>query len=141
MNDFWKTWFRLWCLGVAMFGAVLAGGGFAATQGPVTLLMETLGGARLTYDPALRFSLAVMGAVSIGWGVTFYGTMQVAFRGGENAPSLWRWLVGSVLTWFVIDTALSVATGFALNAVPNILLLSLLLIPVLKLGLLRKTAG
>ena len=40
MNGFWKTWLNIWCLGVGLFGLVLAGGAFAATSGPVERLLE-----------------------------------------------------------------------------------------------------
>jgi hypothetical protein len=39
-----------------------------------------------------------------------------------------------VLIWFVVDSVLSVATGFALNAVSNTLFVALFMVPAVKLG-------
>ena len=46
--------------------------------------------------------------------------------------NFWRGIVNAVLIWYVLDSALSIATGFWLNIVPNTLLLVLLLVPIVK---------
>lgn len=139
MSAFWRGWLNVWCLLVFVFGLVLAGGGLAATSGPSEMLFGVLGGQlELTWTPHLRFSVALMGAVTMGWAVTFFAAFSAAHRLGDQAAIIWRWITGSLLVWFVVDSALSVATGFALNAVSNAGLLVGYLIPVLASGALSR---
>ncbi len=141
MSAFWRVWLIIWCGGVFIFGAVLAGGAFEATSAPVRLLYEGLQGAGpLILDPAMRFSLAVMGGVSIGWAMTMLLVMLAAMELGDRARPIWLALTLGLATWFVIDSALSVATGFALNVVPNIVLMSTYLIAVIASGRLKQPA-
>ena len=68
MPGFWRLWLVVWCLGIVLFGLVLAGGAFEATSAPVRWVLENLQGpGEVTFDPTLRFSMAVMGCVSLGW--------------------------------------------------------------------------
>lgn len=141
MSGFWRTWLFVWCLGVVLFGLVLAGGAFEATSAPVRWVLESLQGpGEVVFDPTLRFSLAVMGCVSIGWAVTMLAIILLAFRMGEKAGSLWSAVTLGVVVWFVTDSALSVATGFGLNVIPNVVLLATYLIGVVAGGAFRKTA-
>lgn len=139
MSAFWRGWLYVWCGLVIIFGLVLAGGGLAATSGVADMLFGVLGGPDdLTWTPHLRFSVALMGAVTMGWGLTFVATFMAAHRLGEQAGLVWRMATLGVIVWFVIDSALSVATGFALNAVSNAGLLAGYLIPVLATGVMRR---
>ena len=42
MNDFWKTWLDIWCLGIIAFGGVLAGAGFVGFEGGVRLFLSMM---------------------------------------------------------------------------------------------------
>lgn len=142
MSTFWRSWLLVWCVGVFVFGLVLAGGAFEATSGPVRMIYESLRGpGDLVLDPAMRFTLAVMGCVSLGWAVTMFLMMRVAFSLGERARPVWVGLTLGVLVWFVTDSTLSVATGYGLNVVPNTLLLSTYLIGVFAGGALKQTGA
>lgn len=139
MNTFWRNWLLVWSVGVLMFGVVLAGGAFEATSGPVRLVYQGLQGpGDLVFDPAMRFTLAVMGCVSIGWAVTMFLMVRAAFSLGEHARSIWMGLTLGVVTWFVTDSSLSVATGFVLNVVPNTVLIVTYLIAILGSGALKR---
>lgn len=142
MNTFWRNWLLVWSVGVLIFGVVLAGGAFEATSGPVRLVYQGLQGpGDLVFDPAMRFTLAVMGCVSIGWAVTMFLMFRAAFSLGEHARPIWMGLTLGVVTWFVTDSSLSVATGFGLNVIPNTVLILTYLIAILGSGALkRKTA-
>src|SRR3990167_5734917 len=74
MTGLWKTWINLWCWGVILFGAVLAAGAFPATDGFAAWVYGLLASepvpAGFMEAPGLRFSVALMGAVTIGWGLT-----------------------------------------------------------------------
>lgn len=140
MSAFWRGWLNVWCVLVIVFGLVLAGGGLEATSGAADLLFGILGGpGDLTWTPHLRFSVALMGAVTMGWGLTFFAVFAAAHQLGDRATTVWRLVTASALVWFVIDSALSVATGFALNAVSNAGLLVGYFIPVLASGVLKRT--
>jgi hypothetical protein len=138
MSGFWRNWFHGFCLSLLVFGIVLAGGAFAATSGPIHVLLVLLGPDEpIIFQPALRFSLALLGAVSIGWTVSFFTTIRVATDLGQAGRPLWRGMVIAALTWYVIDNLLSVATGFALNIIPNTVLLAQFLIGIRGSGVLK----
>lgn len=143
MSSFWRIWFIVWAWSIITFGVIIAGGAFEATSGPIGLLYDFLQGraGSVVFDPAMRFSLGVMGAVSIGWGVTTLMIIRAAIALGDRAQPLWNAITGGILAWFVIDSILSVATGFGLNVIPNIALLGGYLIAMLATGNLMKTAG
>lgn len=139
MNTFWRNWLLVWSVGVLIFGVVLAGGAFEATSGPVRLVYQGLQGpGDLVFDPAMRFTLAVMGCVSIGWAVTMFLMFRAAFSLGEHARPIWMGLTLGVVTWFVTDSSLSVATGFGLNVIPNTVLILTYLIAILGSGALKR---
>lgn len=138
MTGLWKTWITLWCWAVILFGAVLATVAFPATEGIAGLAFSIIGGADVGtgyFDaPGLRFSVALMGAVTLGWGFTVLFLLPAIHAAGAPA---WRGLVAAMLIWFVIDSAFSVMLGFELNAVSNTLLMAGLLIPLLASGALK----
>lgn len=139
MSGFWRNWLTVWCWVVGLFGLGLMGGGFEATSAPVRLLFSILNGPEpLNLNAQMRFSLAVMGAVTIGWSLTFAAGIQAAILLGERGRSIWGLLIGAVTCWFVIDTSMSVITGYALNAVPNTLIFAAFLLPVLRSGVLKR---
>lgn len=139
MPGFWRLWLVVWCLGIVLFGLVLAGGAFEATSAPVRWVLENLQGpGEVTFDPTLRFSMAVMGCVSLGWAASMLALMLVAFRMGDRAGPLWSAVTLGVLVWFITDSSLSVATGFGLNVIPNVALLATYLVGVLAGGAFRK---
>ena len=138
MSSFWRNWLTVWCWAVGVFGVVLVAGGIEATSGPARLIFAALNGPEpLDLNAQMRFSLAVMGAVTIGWSVTLAGLIQAATLLGERARPIWRMLVAGVVIWFAIDTPMSVATGYAMNAVPNLFLLVTFLLPIIRSGVLR----
>lgn len=137
MSTFWRNWLSIWCWAVGLFGVVLAGGAFAATSGPARLLLDILNGsADIALDGAMPFGLAVLGAVTLGWSLTLMAAIQAADQLGARGRSVWVMLIGGVTAWFVIDSALSIATGFGLNVIPNTLLAATFLVPVLRSGVL-----
>ena len=141
MSGFWRGWFVAWCVAIGLFGALLSGGGFEATSAPVGFVLSSLHGpASAQFDPTLRFSLAVMGAVSIGWAVTLFFIVRAAVALGDKGRPLWNAITAGMISWFVIDSLLSVATGFGLNLAPNTALLAMYLVGLLGSGALRRPA-
>lgn len=141
MRDFWRKWLWLWCAAVAGFGLVLAGAAHPVASGPVQALLDLIAGERFELAPQMRFALAVMGAVTIGWSITLVAAIRAALMLGDQGGPIWRLVFLSVIAWYLIDGALSVATGFALNLVPNTILLVAFLAPLVGAGVLRPPLG
>lgn len=138
MSGFWRMWFAVWCLSIGLFGVVLALGALPATDGPVRVVLALLHGpTEALYDPPLRFSLGVMGGVSIGWAVMLYLVVQEAIRQGAAGRPLWNAITIGMITWFVIDSTLSCATGYGLNVIPNIGLLGMYAVGLMRSGALK----
>lgn len=134
MQGVWKTWMKVWCWGVFVFGVVLATAAVPLIDGLVRTLYTLFsgGGANAAaFDTdAMRFALGLQGALTMGWALT----LRAAIRTG--AP-IWQELTVAMLLWYVVDSAISVSTGFALNAVSNTALLIAFFIPVLASGALK----
>lgn len=133
------AWMTGWCGAVGLFGIILVGGGFETTSGPVCTLFDFLNGSgKLELNPHMQFSLAILGAVTIGWSLTLMTVIQAANQ-LENRVSkpIWIGMTASIVIWYVIDSILSIATGFWLNAVSNTIFSATFLIPVIRSGILR----
>lgn len=141
MTDFWQKWYLSMCIILVAFGALIIGGASEATEMPIKLFFFLVSGGQsgIEFEPALRFALAIMGAVCIGWGITLIGAFKAAEHlTGEPARIAWRWITASIVTWFVIDCSLSAYTGFAFNIIPNSVLFVGVLIPIFSSGLLSE---
>ncbi|MFT4934449.1 MAG: hypothetical protein ACI9LT_001129 [Pseudoalteromonas distincta] len=139
MSGFWRQWMAVWRLAVAGFGLVLAAGAFEATSGPVRMIFALVGEALpAEMGEPLQFSIALMGAVTLGWWLTLEAAFKAIDLLGDRAAPVWRGVTVSVVGWYVIDGALSAVTGYALNILPNTLLLVGYLIPVLAAGVMRR---
>ncbi len=138
MTSFWRTWLTLWCWGVGLFGLVLVGAGFAATDGPTRALTNILHpSGPLTFDAPLRFGLGLQGALSLAIAMLTYAAIGAAEALGDRGWPVWRQVAAALGLWYFVDSAISCANGFALNAVSNTLLLAGLLIPMLATGVLK----
>jgi hypothetical protein len=128
-----------WCGAVGLFGIILVGGGFEATSGPVRILFDFLNGpGKLDLNQYMRFSLAILGAVTIGWSLTLMAVIQNTNQLEKQvSKSIWIGMTASIIIWYVIDSILSIATGFWLNAVSNTIFSTTFLIPVICSGVLR----
>lgn len=110
-----------------------------ATSGAVRLIFSVLHrDGPIAFDPPLRFSLAVLGAVSFGWAVTLSLIIDAAIDMGEAGRPLWNAITGGLVSWFAIDSTLSVVTGFGLNVLPNIMLAGMYVIGLIGSGALKK---
>jgi hypothetical protein len=135
MTDFWKKWLNIWCLAIVTFGAILAAATFPATDGLVRALFDVIAPEPLNLSASLRFSVGLVGAVTMGWGGTLYAAFKATHMlDAAKAAPVWKAITTMAVTWYVIDSGISIATGFWLNAVSNTVFLLLYLIPVLKSG-------
>jgi hypothetical protein len=142
MSAFWRTWLIVWAASIIMFGFVIAGGAFEATDDALRFIYDSLQGpGPIVYDPPMRFSQGVLGAVSIGWGLTVLLMLPSIIALGDKGHPFWVAIAAGLAAWFFIDSALSIATGYGLNVIPNTVLAIGYVIPVLATGKLKKPAG
>jgi hypothetical protein len=139
MSDFWKSWLTIWGWGVIAFGAILALFAFPVSELPSRLFYDLIQNpVPAEPDRHFRFAMGLMGCISMGWGLTMLTCFKAAaMLQGEQAKSIWRGFTFAALFWFVTDSFASVYTGFPLNAVSNVVLVSLYLIPIWKSGVLK----
>lgn len=91
------------------------------------LLIWPMNGAETLAASETRLALAIGGGVMLGWGLMIW---QLAGEPLERAPHAVRAIIRtSILSWFVVDSAGSIAAGAALNVLPNLVFLGLFLVP------------
>lgn len=126
-HQFHKFWLIITAIVVGSFGPVFFLGTMAATSEParwtLDLLSWPLDGVQ-SYDfPTLRFLSALTGGFLLGWGVMIWCLRAWVY---DIAPEAVRRVVlTSVLAWFILDSAGSIASGNASNALFNIVVLLL----------------
>lgn len=129
MNAFWTNWLKIWCLGVMAFALALTAAAFPATDGFARfyydLVYWPLDGAS-TFGEEARFTVAILGAVTLGWGVLMLGCVSLGEKIG--AP-MWRLMMHSMTIWFVVDSAVSIAAGVPGIAVSNAVIYAEFLAP------------
>jgi len=137
MTGFWKTWLLVWCWATMGIGALFAAAAVPALEGGVRLFYDTIywpiDGAS-PYGPDVQLTAALLGAVMIGWVIAVLGLVSAADTVGAPA---WRTLTLSIVVWYVIDSAISVALGAPLNALSNTGLLVTFLVPIIGSGVLQ----
>jgi hypothetical protein len=143
MQIFWQKWLLCWAGFVTVFGLVLAGGAFAATDGLTQMLFSLFGNPLpADMDHHHRFAIGLMGAVTMGWGLTYWGAFKALFAlEPATAAPIWRWMLVASLIWYVVDSTISIATGIWMNAVSNTIVIMLLMIPLVKSGALSGQEG
>ena len=105
-----------------IFGAFLSLSGFVATLAPVDILYKILhpGDGHAVWGDHLRFSTGLMGAVSLGWGMTLLALAKhTPIMNAASAKALWGSVTLGLIIWFIIDGVISIATGFWVNALSN----------------------
>ncbi|MDZ4760010.1 MAG: hypothetical protein SGJ21_02935 [Alphaproteobacteria bacterium] len=131
----------VWCWMTLLLGLLFALAALPATDGGARLFYDAvdwpIDGA-VIFDPQMRFTLGVLGAVMMGWALTIFGMVKAADILG--AP-VWRALTGAMVAWYVLDSAISVFTGFPINAVSNTVFLATYLLPVLATRAMARPAG
>jgi len=126
-HTFHKFWLIITAIVVGSFGPVFFLGTMAATSEParwtLDLLSWPLDGVQ-SYDfPTLRFLSALTGGFLLGWGVMIWCLRAWVYTIAPEAVR--RVVLTSVLAWFVLDSAGSIASGNASNALFNIVVLLL----------------
>ena len=131
---FWENCLHAWVWMVIGFGLLFSGAGVPGLDGGAGLFYWVVSGGVVDasdFDaPGMRISVSLVGAVMLGWGCA----MLAVWRARRADVALWSGLAQAVLIWFVVDSSLSVLTGFAWNAMSNAVFVALFMVPAVKLG-------
>lgn len=137
MTPIWQTWLRVWCWVAGGFGGLMAGAGWSATSAPTQAFIAAMhSGGAVPFDPPLRLAYAMVGSLTLALAILVAAGARAAVALADRGTPLWRAMTLALLVWFVIDSSVSCATGFVLNAVSNTLLMVGFLVPVLASGVL-----
>ena len=126
-SDFHKFWLKITAIVIGSFAPVFFLGTMVATMEPARFTLDFLSwplDGMTTYEsPDTRFLSALTGGFLLGWGVMVWLLSDWVY---DKAPEAVRKtvLIG-LLSWFVLDSAGSIASGNASNALFNVLVLLL----------------
>lgn len=120
-----KAWLKVTAVVVGSFGPVFFLGAMPETVEPARLTLDILSwpidGATTFASPDTRFLSAVTGGFLLGWGVMIWCLSSWVY---DTAPEgVRRTVLTGVLAWFVLDSAGSIASGNASNALFNVIVL------------------
>ena len=108
--------------------AITIGFGIVPTVFLLELVIPQLNGESMSAS-SIRLLAAISGGVLTGWGLMIW---LVASEILANHPILARRLIlPSIVTWFIIDSSMSVAAGAPLNAFLNLGFLLMFTLPIL----------
>lgn len=124
-HAFHKLWLKVSAIVIGSFGPVLFFATMPETAGlaafSLDLLSWPLDGAQNFEAGSTRFLSALTGGFLLGWGVTLWCLSVWVY---DEAPEgVRRTVLAGILSWFVLDSAGSIASGNASNALFNILIL------------------
>ncbi|MEO1435574.1 MAG: hypothetical protein AAFV80_08575 [Bacteroidota bacterium] len=129
-----KFWLKITAMVVGSFGPIFFLGTMPATSEPARWAMDLLSwpldGSFSYVDPEVRFLSALTGGFLLGWGVMIWCLSVWVY---DKAPEMVRRsVVIGALSWFCLDSAGSIASGNAINAVFNLFILLLAVGPIWK---------
>jgi hypothetical protein len=120
-----KLWLKIAAVVVGSFGPVFFLGTMPETMEPARLTLDLLSwpvdGATTYASPDTRFLSALTGGFLLGWGVTLWCLSTWVY---DLAPEPVRKAVlAGICSWFVLDSAGSIASGNESNALFNVAVL------------------
>ncbi len=126
-RKFHKFWLKITAIVIGSFGPVFFLGTMTETLEPARLTLDILSwpldGATTYTSPDTRFLSALTGGFLLGWGVMIWCLSLWVY---DAAPEgVRRAVLTGALAWFVLDSAGSVASGNASNALFNVAVLLL----------------
>ena len=122
-----RFWMKITAIIVGSFGPVFFLGAMAPTSAPARLTLDLLGW-RLDHPSNFdavntRFLSAVTGGFLLGWGVMIWCLSSWVYPLAPNPVR--RTVLASLLAWFCLDSAGSIASGNPSNAAFNVVVLLL----------------
>jgi hypothetical protein len=126
-QKFHKFWLKVTAFVIGSFGPVFFLGTMAFTAESARLTLDLLSwpidGATTYTSPDTRFLSALTGGFLLGWGVTVWCLSTWVY---DKAPEAVRKTVlAGLLSWFILDSCGSLASGNASNVIFNVLVLLL----------------
>ena len=126
-HRFHKNYLKFTAFVIASFGPVFSLGSMLWSSGPAEWTLDFLSfpvdGAQDYNASTTRFLSALTGGFLLGWGVCVWCLQQWVY---DIAPEpVRKTVVAGLLTWFVFDSAGSIASGNWSNAFFNIIVLML----------------
>lgn len=120
-----KVWLKVAAVVVGSFGPVFFLGAIPQTVEPARLTLDFLSwpldGATTYASSDTRFLSALAGGFLLGWGVTLWLLSSLAY---DKAPeAVRRSVIAGLFAWFCLDSAGSIGSGNASNALFNVLVL------------------
>jgi hypothetical protein len=117
-----KAWLKVTAFVIGVAGPAFTLGAHPATDSLAQFSLDLLGwpvdGQPAITEPAARFLSALAGGFLVGWAVMLW---RLSGRAYDAAPEPVRQSVlTGLLAWFLLDSAGSIASGHAANAVINI---------------------
>ena len=89
------------------------------------------------FNDVERFAFGLMGAITIGWGLTLFYFFRAA-HARNMGNKMYRQAFAVLIIWNVIDGYISYLTGFQINIVSNLLLSLGFVIPLYLTGKLKR---
>jgi len=122
-----KFWLKITAIVIGSFGPVFFLGTMEPTLEPARLTLDLLSwpidGATTYASPDTRFLSALTGGFLLGWGVMIWCLSAWVY---DTAPEgVRRSVLVGTLCWFCLDSAGSIASGNASNALFNVAVLLL----------------
>lgn len=126
-QKFHKFWLIITAVVVGAFGPVFFLGTMVSTLEPARLSLDILSwpidGVPTYTSQEMRFLSALTGGFLLGWGVMI-GCLRAWLY--DTAPEpVRRVVLTSLVSWFILDSAGSIASGIPSNAVFNVFFLFL----------------
>lgn len=122
-----KAWLKITAVIVGSFGPVFFLGTMLTTSEAARLTLDVLSwplnGAQTYASPETRFLSALTGGFLLGWGVMIWCLSVWVYDSAPNAVR--KSVLTGLLSWFVLDSAGSIASGTPSNAIFNIFVLLL----------------
>ncbi|MEM6535216.1 MAG: hypothetical protein AAF613_06195 [Pseudomonadota bacterium] len=120
-----KFWLKITAIIVGSFGPIFFLATMAPTREPARLSLDMLSwpidGATQMSDPDTLFLSALTGGFLFGWGVLIWCLSEWVH---DEAPEgVRKSVLVSLLAWFVLDSAGSIASGNASNALFSVAVL------------------
>ncbi len=124
-QKFHKTWLKVTAFVVGSFAPVFFLGTMISTSEPARLTLDILSlpldGLQNYSEATTRFLSALTGGFLLGWGVTIWCLSAWVY---DIAPEAVRkTVIVGLLSWFVLDSSGSIASGNASNVFFNLLVL------------------
>ena len=138
MSHFRKTWLDLWCIGVMVFGAILAGAGIVGFEAGARFILILQNPTNPpVFNDIERFAFGLMGAITIGWGLALFYFFRAA-HASNMGNKMYRQAFVVLIIWNLVDGYISYRTGFQINIVSNLLLSLGFVVPLYWTGKLRR---